>query len=201
LNPQQPDAQSASDSQGPVMNWEPVPVDVEVLPLPLPVLPLPLLSLVLVLLFELLVSELDPDELPVELELIPPVNPIALAASSFGVPDPNPQPPSRDNAMMAPAHLPVLNAQQPDAQSASLVHWPVMNWAPLPRPTFWEPGMDWSMLVSLEPEPELSVEEEPVLSIAGEVGAGPVKPRATAALSLGWASPKPQPPSRSVVVR
>lgn len=31
---------------------------------------------------------------------------------------------------MAPAHLPDLKPQQPDAQSASELHWPVMNWVP-----------------------------------------------------------------------
>jgi hypothetical protein len=132
------------------MNWEPVPVDVLPPVLPLPVLPLPLSSPVLVLLpvVLLLVSDVDPDpedELllaPVEVEVMPPVKPIACAALSLGVPEPNPQPPSRDKAMMAPAHFPVLKAQQPDAQSASLVHWPVMNWAPLPLPTLAAPGAD-----------------------------------------------------------
>jgi hypothetical protein len=30
--------------------------------------------------------------------------------------------------------------QQPDAQSAALKHWPVMNWAPEPVPTLWLPA-------------------------------------------------------------
>ena len=45
-------------------------------------------------------------------------------------------------------------------------------------------------LVMPDMEPELLPLEEPV-------GAEPVKPRATAALSLGEVSPNPQPPSRS----
>lgn len=90
---------------------------------------------------------------------------------------------------MAPAHLPVLKAQHPEAQSASLVHWPVMNWAPLPLPTFAAPGALSSTLEEVEPEPELELlldVEPPLLSLdADEVGAEPVNPRATAALSFG----------------
>jgi hypothetical protein len=41
-------------------------------------------------------------------------------------------PPSRSCATIAPAHLPELKPQQPLAQSASLVHAPVMNWVPVP---------------------------------------------------------------------
>src|SRR2546429_3166 len=47
---------------------------------------------------------------------------------------PNPQPPSRSWATMAPAHLPVWKPQQPEAQSASLVQGPVINCFPAPLP-------------------------------------------------------------------
>jgi len=59
-----------------------------------------------------------------------PVKPRALAAVSFGEESPCPQPPSRDWAMIAPAHKPELNPQHPLAQSASLEHGPVMNCVP-----------------------------------------------------------------------
>ena len=54
------------------------------------------------------------------------------AALSLGWALPKPQPPSRVWAMMAPAHLPVLKSQQPEAQSASLSQGPVMNCVPVP---------------------------------------------------------------------
>lgn len=55
----------------------------------------------------------------------------ALAASSFGRASPNPHPPSRSCATTGPAHLPLLNPQHADAQSASEVQAPVMNCVPL----------------------------------------------------------------------
>lgn len=54
----------------------------------------------------------------------------ACSARLFGASSPNPQPPSLVCAITAPAHFPVLNAQQSDSQSASLVQGPVMNWVP-----------------------------------------------------------------------
>lgn len=36
---------------------------------------------------------------------------------------------------------PLALAQHPDAQSALLTHPPVMNWAPLPAPTFLAPAL------------------------------------------------------------
>ena len=79
--------------------------------------------------------------------------------------------------MMAPAHLPVLKPQQPDAQSASLVHWPVMNCEPLALPTFCEPGMLVLTVVVPPVEPVLPVEPVepvdpvfPVLPVAPMVG-------------------------------
>jgi hypothetical protein len=62
--------------------------------------------------------------------VMPPVKPRARPALSLGVPEPKPQPPSRWRAMMAPAHLPVVKPQQPEAQAASLVQAPVMNCVP-----------------------------------------------------------------------
>jgi hypothetical protein len=56
----------------------------------------------------------------------------ACAALSLGEASPKPHPPSRSSAMMAPPHLPVLKPQQPEAQSASDVQTPVMNWVPVP---------------------------------------------------------------------
>ena len=116
LKPQQPDAQSASLEQAPVMNCVPAPVelvpdeeDEE---------------------DELLVSPLEVPLLLEVPEAPAPVEPRATAASSFGEESPNPQPPSRSWAMTAPAHLPELKPQHPEAQSASLVQAPVMNWVP-----------------------------------------------------------------------
>jgi hypothetical protein len=56
--------------------------------------------------------------------------PSATAALSLGSALPKPQPPSISWAITGPAHLPVLKPQQPSAQSASLVHGPVMNCVP-----------------------------------------------------------------------
>jgi hypothetical protein len=78
-----------------------------------------------------------------------------------------------------------------------------MNWEPLALPTFCEPGIEVSIvpdpdaeleLDEPEPEDDDEEEEEPVLAGAGaalaaEVGCSPR--RACAALSLGWALPKP----------
>jgi hypothetical protein len=61
----------------------------------------------------------------------PPVK--ARAASSLGWALPKPQPPSRSCATTGPAHLPELKPQQAEAQSASLLHAPVMNCVPWPR--------------------------------------------------------------------
>jgi hypothetical protein len=72
---------------------------------------------------------------------------------------------------MAPAHFPVLKPQQPDAQSASPVQVPVMNW--VPAPAAWGERRTLRDLLVIPP----------------------VKPMAWAALSLG-VPPKPQPPSR-----
>jgi hypothetical protein len=52
------------------------------------------------------------------------------AAMEFGAAAPKPHPPSRSWAIMGPAHLPELKPQQLEAQSASLVQTPVMNWVP-----------------------------------------------------------------------
>ena len=95
---------------------------------------------------------------------------------SLGWASPWPQPPSRVWAMTGPAHRPLLKPQQPDAQSASLEHGPVMNWVP------------------------------GAIAGAADVGGGAAAAGADAAwparnfcaaMSLGCASPKPQPPSRS----
>src|SRR2546421_658713 len=53
---------------------------------------------------------------------------------SVGCSLPNPQPPSRFWAMMAPAHLPDLKQQQPEAQSASLAPAPEIYSLPAPFP-------------------------------------------------------------------
>ena len=105
-------------------------------------------------------------------------------------------PPSLVCAIIAPAHFPVLNPQHPEAQSASLKHWPVMNCEALALPTLAEPGIEVSIVL----EPELAAAVD--LAVAGaaeaaEVGwaapppTAPVKPNAFAALALGWALPKP----------
>lgn len=52
------------------------------------------------------------------------------AALSLGWGSPKPQPPSRSCATMAPAHLPDLKPQQPEAQSTSPEQGPVMNCVP-----------------------------------------------------------------------
>ena len=183
--------------QGPVINWVPVPtlvVEPDDDEPPEPDDDVPELAL------------LAPDEAP---EVLPldepvgagPVNPRATAALSLGTLLPCPHPPSRSCATMAPAHLPELNPQQPEAQSASLLHGPVMNWAALPLP---------APLVVVDPPLPAPEDEEVELDelvfaldapldepLEDPVGAGPVKPRATAALSLGEVLPWPQPPSRS----
>ena len=78
--------------------------------------------------------------------------------------------------MTGPAQRPLLKPQQPDAQSASLEHGPVMNWVP------------GAMVGAAE-----------VGGAAAAGGADAAWPARNfwAAMSLGWASPKPQPPSRS----
>ena len=121
LKPQQPEAQSESLEHVPVINCVPAPFelvpddddDEE---------------------DELLVSPLDvplEESLLLEVPMAPtPVKPRATAASSLGEESPNPQPPSRSWAITAPAHLPELKPQHPEAQSASLAQAPVMNWVP-----------------------------------------------------------------------
>jgi hypothetical protein len=52
------------------------------------------------------------------------------ATLQFGLGFPKPQPPSRVWAIAGPAHLPVLNAQQPCWQSESTLQGPVTNWSP-----------------------------------------------------------------------
>ena len=147
----------------------------------------PVLEVVSVL--ELEDPEDEPDELPLEEPVgAAPVKPRATAASSLGDESPNPQPPSRSCATTAPAHLPLLKPQQPDAQSASLVHTPVMNCVPLPPEL--ELELDDEEAELLESVLDVSLAPVPAAPI-------PVKPRATAALSLGEESPNPQPPSRS----
>lgn len=109
----------------------------------------------------------------------------------FGCASPNPQPPSLSCAMIGPAHFPLLNPQQLSAQSASLVHGPVMNCVPAAAA---------ELAVALETTIIASVVGAwPTAGVVAVLafGAEPVKPIATAALSLGSASPKPQPPSRS----
>ena len=110
----------------------------------------------------------------------------------FGCAFPNPHPPSLSCAIIGPAHFPVLNPQQLSAQSASLVHGPVMNCVPAATAVV-EAGFTTVAKVVLAPAPAAGV----TFFEEFAVGAGPVKPRATAAVSLGSASPKPQPPSRS----
>jgi hypothetical protein len=115
LKPQQPDAQSASLVQGPVMNCFPA-------PFPAPLLSVDTWGATVGVVAEVVAAVVDG------------VSPRrARAASSLGCESPNPQPPSRSWATIGPAHLPVLKPQQPEAQSASLVHGPVMNC--VPRPT------------------------------------------------------------------
>src|ERR1700761_4987706 len=54
----------------------------------------------------------------------------AAATLQLGLGEPKPHPPSRVWAIAGPAHLPVLNAQQPCWQSESCVQGPVTNWFP-----------------------------------------------------------------------
>jgi len=119
LKPQHADAQSESLVQGPVMNCAPLP-----LPEPEPEVEEEEEA-------EALVSAVPALDVPLLVE--PPVK--ATAALSLGVLSPKPQPPSRSWATTAPAHFPLLKPQQPDAQSASLVHAPVMNCVPVPWET------------------------------------------------------------------
>jgi hypothetical protein len=52
------------------------------------------------------------------------------AALPLDLGSPNPQPPSRSSAIIAPAHFPVLKPQHSDLQSTSPVQTPVMNCDP-----------------------------------------------------------------------
>jgi hypothetical protein len=130
----------------------------------------------------------------------PPRN--ATAALLFGAALPNPQPPSRVCAMMAPAQSPDLNPQQPEAQSASLAHAPVMNCLAAALPM----RLGFAAAAARAPVGGVAGAAVGAAGVAdvtataaftaAAVGAGPVKPRATAALSFGVALPNPQPPSR-----
>ena len=158
LNPQQPDAQSASLLQGPVMNCVPGAVAGAGV---------------------VGGAGVEGADAPVL------ASPRSLrAALSLGWASPNPHPPSRSCAIIAPAHFPLLKPQQPDAQSASLLHGPVMNWVP--------GAVEGAGVVGAD-APVFAV--EPVL---GPAGASPRSLRA--ALSFGWESPKPHPPSRSCAI-
>jgi hypothetical protein len=60
--------------------------------------------------------------------------------------------------------MPQGKAQQPEAQSAALRHWPPMNCSPWPLPTFFSPAgsnlgppTHWSLLLPVSPPPELAV--------------------------------------------
>lgn len=121
---------------------------------------------------------------------------MACAALLLGKGSPKPQPPSRSWAMTGPAHLPEWNPQHPEAQSASDVHEPVMNCVPLAA-------------VVVEDEDEVDEPDDPLLAALPELllllpdlgtpgAASALGPWIfCAALLLGVASPKPQPPSRS----
>lgn len=63
------------------------------------------------------------------------------AAAGAAAPPPKPQPvfPACVEAP-GPEQMPVGLAQHPLPQSASLRHWPPMNWAPCPLPTFLAPA-------------------------------------------------------------
>jgi hypothetical protein len=112
LKPQQPDAQSASEVHGPVINCVPVAATAA--------------------------AAGEDASCTVAVAATPAAAPAtvnvpcprALAAFALGVPSPCPQPPSRVRAMIDPAQRPELNPQQPDAQSASDVQGPVMNCVP-----------------------------------------------------------------------
>ena len=68
-----------------------------------------------------------------------------------------------------------------------------MNCDALPLPTFAEPGIEESIapepVDALDPVPELAGAAGAGAGLAGEVGCPPR--RSCAAVSLGWASPKP----------
>lgn len=171
LNPQHPDAQSASLPQTPVINCVP-----GAFPLPL-VLVLPLAALAAVLVAGTAATTAAAALLPPP---TCPVNPSATAAVSFGSASPCPQPPSRSCATIAPAHFPELKPQQPDAQSASFAQTPVMNCVP----------------AAAETEEVAAGGEATVARVVGVGGAAaavvppptwPVNPRATAAMSFGCA--------------
>lgn len=133
--------------------------------------------------------------------LLPSLRPCsACAALSLGAASPNPQPPSLSCATTGPAHFPDVNPQHPAAQSASDVHGPVMNClpaplpAPLPLPLPLPAGAGAAVCAGGAAG---GVASAFALPGALGTGAGAAPRRAWAALSLGWASPKPQPPSRS----
>ena len=91
----------------------------------------------------------------------------------------------------------MLKPQQLSAQSASLLHGPVINCVPLAVA---------ALPVALETATVANVVLACITAAAEwatavfAVGAEPVKPKATAAVSLGSASPKPHPPSRSCAI-
>ena len=175
LNPQQPEAQSASLEQGPVMNWLPGATDgagvvgavVAATVVAAAAEEVVAAAAVVVAAAAVVVAGASPRSL--------------RAALSFGCASPKPQPPSRSWATMAPAHFPDLNPQHPEAQSVSLEHGPVMNWLP----------------GATEGAAEVGAAAEAVATAVAVVVAGSSPRSLRAALSLGWGSPKPQPPSRS----
>src|SRR2546423_784139 len=132
LKPQQPEAQSASLVQGPVMNCVPAPF----------VVPSLLVdgwaatAVVVDLVDAWAATAVEVDLVDawaataVEVDMAVGWPSSERAAVSLGCASPNPQPPSRSWAMTGPAHLPELKPQQPEAQSASLVQGPVMNCVP-----------------------------------------------------------------------
>jgi hypothetical protein len=102
--------------------------------------------------------------------------------------------------MTAPAQSPVLKPQQPEAQSASLKHWPVMNCFPAPLPTLADPAR--LLLTAAEaPFAALAAPAAAVVAgaaaVAGEVATGAPPVNAMAAFAFGVGFPKPHPPSRS----
>lgn len=78
-----------------------------------------------------------------------------------------------------------MNPQHPAAQSASLVQAPVMNCVPAATVVEVEAGAAGAATAGV------------AAAVVAPPATAPVNPRAIAALALGDASPKPQPPSRS----
>jgi hypothetical protein len=119
-----------------------------------------------------------------------PVQPsIALVASQLV--KPHPVFPA-SNATAGPEHCPApfRPAQHPDAQSALLKHWPVMNWLPSPLPTFAAPGKFVFTVLFADPPLAAAATAAGGATLAAAPTPASVKPQPVLPLALPTAGPE-----------